>query len=163
MTRGKHGASAAARKLIGERDQEIAAYQHNIRKLTAENAELKQKIIDMQSAHSQTVRTLKAERDEGLSPQLTVLQRENERMSQRVDQAERLASATRDWFKATFDRLADHLTAHSPDGLTRLEAIRLTHSILGDPMGGEWRPPEIHGKIDDEGARRIERARGWTR
>lgn len=77
MTRGKHGVSAAARHAVSERDKQIEAYQHNIRKLTAENADLKQKLADQQAAHVRTVQILKAERDEGLSPQVKVLQQRN--------------------------------------------------------------------------------------
>lgn len=73
MAKGKHGISAAARQAVGERDQSIAAYQHNIRKLTAENAELKQKLADQQASHSRTVRVLKAERDEAASPQVKAM------------------------------------------------------------------------------------------
>lgn len=167
MTRGKHGASAAARKLIGERDQQIEAYQHNIRKLTAENAELRQKIAEQQAAHSNTVRILKAERDEGLSPQLSVLQKENERLQIKAAQGEHFLKTFKDWHNKLFNRIADHV--QTVERLTKLEAIHLTHQIMADEgiLGKqeEWVPPDYKQaqKLGPEATLRIQRAQGVRR
>jgi predicted RNase H-like nuclease (RuvC/YqgF family) len=161
MTRGKHGISAAARQAVGEREKQIEAYQHNIRKLTAENAELKQKLADQQASHSKTVRILKVERDEGLSPQLTVIQKENERLKERLAAAEAASAHWRDWFAKIFDRLGDHVKA--TQRLTQLETIEVVHAILGEAPG--WSPPENKhaAKLGPEAVKALERAHGWRR
>lgn len=105
MTRGKHGISAAARQAVGDRDKQIEAYQHNIRKLTAENAELRQKAVAQQASHLKTVQVLKAERDESASPQIKAMQ-------SKVDDLEALIRRLKDnlqkaeiAYKATGDAL----------------------------------------------------------
>lgn len=162
MAKGKHGISAAARQAVGERDQSIAAYQHNIRKLTAENAELKQKLADQQAAHGKTVRVLKAERDEGLSPTLTVIQRENGALKERLAKADRSLAFWADWYRKMFNRLTDHV--RSVEGLTQLEGLELTHKLMGEEPGF-WSPPENkHSqKLGPDAVTAIERAKGWRR
>ena len=160
MTRGKHGASAAARKLVGERDQQIEAYQHNIRKLTAENAELKQKLADQQAAHSKTVRVLKAERDEGLSPTLTVLQEENVKLKERLQRSTVIATDYSEEYQKSYGRIVGHF--HSAHGLTKLDAIEEAKKLLGyeddvNMMPSDGRPL---AKTDPSGMRAVQRARG---
>lgn len=167
MTRGKNGISATARKAVSERDQSIAAYQHNIRKLTAEVAALKARLEEQQKAHSKTVQVLKVERDEGLSPTLSVLQKENERLQIKAAQGEHFLKTFRDWHNKMFNRIADHV--QTVERLTKLEAIHLTHQIMADEgiLGEqeEWIPPDYKQaqKLGPEATLRIQRAQGVRR
>ena len=160
MTRGKHGVSAAARHAVGERDKQIEAYQHNIRKLTAENAELKQKLADQQAAHSKTVRVLKAERDEGMSPMVSALQKENVKLKERLQHSAADLSAYFGEYEKAYGRIAGHF--HSAHGLTKLNALEEAKKLLGYKddvlvMPTDGRPL---AKTDPSGMRAVQRARG---
>jgi hypothetical protein len=91
MTRGKHGASAATRRAIAERDSEIEMYRKNVARLTAENKALKERIAQQDQSHRREMRRLRAERDEGLSPMVPVLQGELTLARQDADEAQRAA------------------------------------------------------------------------
>lgn len=173
MTRGKHGISAAARQAVGERDQQIEAYQHNIRKLTAENGELRQKLADQQAAHSQTVRVLKAERDEGLSPQVTALQRENVRLTEKADLADRQsAELLKHLHKAKSVLITHFVYAHGltnftaaeecdkliPEVLNYLPVKGKTLRLYGEQELADGDPLIL--KVGIEGDRKIRKARG---
>lgn len=160
MTRGKYAAKAAVRKEVTERDQQIDSYQHAIRNLTAENTELKQKLADQQAAHSKTVRVLKAERDEGLSPMVAVLQKENQAMKERVDRAEeRVRVIQQGW-----DNAARKVHVHFQEvhGYTGTEAAEVALNLIGSEPRYLSDNPRLRdlSRTDPEGARKIERARG---
>lgn len=158
MTRGKHGISAAARQAVGEREKQIEAYQHNIRKLTAENAELRQKLDDQQAAHSQTVRVLKAQRDEGLSPMLSALQSQNEDLTRRAETAERAIAGIREELIRFWQRTIAHFEfAHK---LKTLEAQDAAKDLLGHQS--DWVPGDYKTavKLGPKAVRAIQRAHG---
>jgi predicted RNase H-like nuclease (RuvC/YqgF family) len=88
MTRGKHGAAAARRREDAEVQAEIAAYQRNVKRLTDENRQLSRDLAEERAQHALDVRTLSAQLDEGLSPELSALRQklagEEERARQRI-------------------------------------------------------------------------------
>lgn len=74
----------------------LDSYQYAVRKLTAENKELRQQISALKTTHRQQERKLRAQLDEGLTPELAVLRRELRHWRQRAQVAEgRLASVKR--------------------------------------------------------------------
>lgn len=161
MTRGKHGVSAAAKKAVGERDQSIAAYQHHIRRLTSENAELRQKIDDLQDSHSKTVRVLKVERDEGLSPMLKVLQQENVKLKEKVEFLdERMRAIQTGWDNASTKVRIHFMQVHH---LTGIEAAEVMLRLIGsEDLYKITDNPHLHklNRQHPEAVERIQRARG---
>jgi hypothetical protein len=74
----------------------LASYQYAIRQLTAENKRLRRELATIKLMHQRITRKLRAERDEGLSPELAALRRELQHWRQRAVAAEgRLASVRR--------------------------------------------------------------------
>lgn len=63
------------------------AYQHHIRRLTAENQELRQELEQARLRYREGARILRAQRDEGLSPKVGALQRERDRLKAELRQA----------------------------------------------------------------------------
>jgi hypothetical protein len=167
MARGKYASKAAVKKVADERDAQAASYQHHIRRLTAENAELKQKLADQQADHAKTVRVLKAERDEGLSPQVKVLQQENERMKERVNKAEREFQYIKKIWNATARDMIRYLESL---GLSPLDAREMFLNFGSDvpDKSGETGPmtiveePSLRklNKKMPGAAKAIQRARG---
>lgn len=159
MARGKNGISAAARHAVEERDKQIEAYQHNIRKLTAENAELKEKIDEMRVSHGRTVGILKTERDEGLSPMLSALQAEIVRLKEDLQGAIAANRKFVEAYKKAILRMKGHF--QSAHGLTQIEAAEETDALLGDTENlfftqEDYRPL---AQKDPEGIQMVQRAR----
>jgi predicted RNase H-like nuclease (RuvC/YqgF family) len=166
MARGKHTQSAATRRAIGERDQQIESYQHTVKRLTADNKHLRERLEELQRGHSREVRRLKAERDDGLSPTLSVVQRENRELRERADRAERDLRQRRERDERAFLRLVEHM--HEAHGLVREEAVEEAARLLVPDWGDRIiasasiakRPRSAE---DVEGFVRIARARGERR
>jgi len=119
--KGKHAASATTRRVIREAETSLETYQRRVAKLTAENKELRDRLAAKDKAHSQAIKRLKAERDEGLSPMIAVLQQENVKLKERGDHSKRDLVAIQSTWDRTLRRMWDHFVAqHS---MTRLEAI----------------------------------------
>lgn len=169
MARGKRAASTEARHAIEARDAEIDTYQKSVSRLAAENKDLKERMVAKDRAHSAEVRRLKAERNEGVSPMLAVVQRENASLKQQVDLLERaVKQARRDWL-----RVIERILAHfeNDHGMSRrAESIEAATALVGDVA-----PSHIVGRIyDGDGIARhvgenpeaiaaIQRARGDRR
>lgn len=88
MARGKHGAIAERRREIEGYQSEIETYKRNVKRLTEENRELKQKLKAEQQGRRQDVRALKAQLAEGLSPEINALHRKLDEQSSRASAAE---------------------------------------------------------------------------
>jgi chromosome segregation ATPase len=67
---------------------QLDAYQEAVRRLTAENRELNQKLGEVRRAHRQEIRTLEAHLNEGFSPELVTLRRELRKWKDRAHAAE---------------------------------------------------------------------------
>jgi hypothetical protein len=74
----------------------LASYQYAVRKLTAENKELRQQLTAAKVAHQREARRLRAQRDEGLTPEIAALRRQLRHWRERAVAAEgRLANVKR--------------------------------------------------------------------
>jgi predicted RNase H-like nuclease (RuvC/YqgF family) len=129
--RGKHGASAQTRHKIQTAEASIESYQHAVRKLTAENKDLKQQLHDQRIAHAQETKRLKAERDEGISPALAVAQRENATLRERVNVAEMKYRHIR----KLWDRVREKIQIHFEDvhGELPVESLETFMRLIAPP------------------------------
>jgi hypothetical protein len=88
MARGKHANRAALRREDNETAATLSTYQHRVAKLTAENREFRERLTAQERSASQTARRLRAERDEGVAPQVEAmrltLQAEREKHTERL-------------------------------------------------------------------------------
>jgi predicted RNase H-like nuclease (RuvC/YqgF family) len=161
--RGKHGASAETRHKIRTVEASIESYQHAVRRLTAENQALKQAVKNRDIAHAREVKRLKAERDEGLSPTVAVLQAENKRAVERADKAKRALIELKKLNESNIKRLHEHFfEVHGMSGHQALEeVVRLIpgseNALL---VTGAL---ETYGRLPLEAVERIQRARGLRR
>lgn len=122
MARGKKGIAAARRHGAEAVAATEETYQRRVAKLTAENKALKQRLTDQQSAHSREMKRIRVERDQGLSPEISVMREEIRRAK---DDAQRSKQVAADNQKA---RRAMATTIHSAFmaiGLTEAEAYQL--------------------------------------
>lgn len=87
MTRGKYAARAALRREDEGVRSEIGSYQHHVKRLTAENEKLRADLAATHTAHKTEIRQLRAQLDEGLSPEILALREELERQRERADHA----------------------------------------------------------------------------
>jgi hypothetical protein len=71
------------------RMSEIAVYQDAVKRLTAENKALRKQLADAVQSHGQEVGLLKAQLNEGLTPELIVLRGELKKWKNRAIVAER--------------------------------------------------------------------------
>jgi hypothetical protein len=113
MTKGKYAARAARRREDQDVQSEIGAYQHRVARLAAEAGELTGKLVAERAARKEETRRLRAQLDEGLSPEVAALREELERQRQRAQRAEADARTTLDRWRRVFDDLIGLLT----DGL----------------------------------------------
>lgn len=134
MARGKHAVSAHARHEIASRDSEIAIYQKNVARLTAENKRLRARVDEQARHHRAEVRQLKAERDEGLSPMVAVLQREVIAAKEKAQAAEQRASAAVDRHARTFRALRGVLMSC---GFSEVEAFQIVSDAFAWEPGDE--------------------------
>lgn len=147
MTKGKYAARAALRREDQGVQAEIEAYQHHVKRLTAENRELTGKLADEHAARTEEVRRLRVQLDEGLSLEMVALREELERQRQRAVQAE----ADQRKLRERRDREITALEGLFVEGLglTRLEALELF--LYLDP---EEREDQFARSITDVGMRR---------
>jgi len=87
MARGKKAAGAANRRADAEIQNEIGSYQHAVSRLTTENKELKEKLARGRDSHLHDVKVLKAQLNEGLSPELLALRRQIDTANDRAAKA----------------------------------------------------------------------------
>ena len=155
MARGKHGESAAVRDAARARDAEIEAYQHNVARLSRENAELKERMKREQSAHTAQVRTLQAAVDEGTSARVIALESELRKARDKADQAHRQQRDRQEQIERMSIRARDYVMA--AEGCTSVEAFEVVSVWMGLPPG------TVISDIGRGNAQRaidIERARG---
>jgi len=89
VTKGKYANRARLRREDESVQTEISAYQHHVKRLTDENAELRNKLAAEQESRKRETQRLRAQLDEGLTPEILALRKELERQRQRADKAER--------------------------------------------------------------------------
>lgn len=159
--RGKHGVSAAARHAIETRDSELAAYQRRVAELTAEVKQLRANATERMRAHSREVKLLKAERDEGLSPMVAVVQRENAALKERLDRAQRDLRELRKKWERAFQRASRHFLDDHPE-LVGIERVEAAASLLVEGLEGVRINDGVRSQ-DTEAVTAIQRARGERR
>lgn len=129
--RGKHGHSAATRRAIETAETSVATYQRKVAELTAENKALKARALELDQAHRAEVRRLKAERNEGVSPMLGVVQQENARLREQLDAAERTLKEIKALWNKAIQNLRDHfITDH---GMLKADSLEETFAIIDGP------------------------------
>src|SRR4249920_1049867 len=88
MTRGKHGAAVAVRREACEQQAEIQTYQRKITELLADLEKTRTALADSERRRKTEVAKAKAQLQEGISPALTVAQRENRTLREERDHAQ---------------------------------------------------------------------------
>jgi len=163
MTRGKYAARAALRREDESVRSEIEAYKRNVKRLTAENEELRAALAAERDGRKQEVGRLRAQRDEGLSPELIALREELGKQRMRADAAVARAGEAREAQGALV-----HFTAkllHNFTGCTGLEAVeRIVRAVKGveslsiaDAKTGAVKPQKQEGGQ----VATLQRVRGW--
>lgn len=146
--KGKHAVSAAARHAISERDSEIEMYRKNVARLTGENKKLRDRLDEKDRNHRAETRRLRAERDEGLSPQVAVLQREVVAAKDRAQAAEQRLAHLGRVYRAVMSNLAGVLHAA---GFTVVEAHQIVMDCVANDDGLDeyigGRPPVVADKV----------------
>jgi len=139
MAKGKYAARAAVRRDDADAQSQIAAYQHTVKRLTAELDELKVARAAGQAAASKEIRSLKAQRDEGLSPEVAALRQQLEEQRERAD----AAAASRRDIARTWETVFGNLQGLLVEGLrlTGMEALEVLIAAVpaseqrdGDPL-----------------------------
>jgi predicted RNase H-like nuclease (RuvC/YqgF family) len=163
VTRGKYAARAALRREDTEVRSEIGTYQHHVKRLTAENKELTALLASERSARKEEVRRLKAQLDEGLTPEILALRSELERHRKRADEAATSAMQKMEMYARLLKFTAKLL--HNITGCTGLEAteqiigaIRGSVITVADPTTGATINSHAPGAVDAEA---LQRVRGW--
>lgn len=158
--KGKHTHAAATRRAFREAETEIQTYQRRVVELTAENKRLRSEADERTRAHASEVRRLRAERNEGVSPMLGVVQSENARLKDELDHAKREVRQMKERWDNCFRRVADHFREeHRAKGIEQVEqaAGLMVASLSGTGL--------VDGALEkshlpDEAKAQIQRARG---
>jgi hypothetical protein len=134
MARGKYAARAALRREDAEVRSDLEGYQHHVRRLTAENARLRADLGQARRDHAAEVRALRAQRDEGLSPEVEALR---EQLREERDLADK-ACADAQRIKEMWERSYDRVMALARSlGLTPREASEVAFwTAAEDPNDG---------------------------
>lgn len=140
MTRGKYTQKAETRKAIAEAEMSAETYQHAVRRLTAENQALKAKLDDQTKAHWREVKKLKAERDEGLSPHLRVLEQESRKHRESAENERRAADQLGRMLTKVFTQLIKHAQSeHQLATSKAMEFVSLNFPELFEAAAGHAR------------------------
>lgn len=171
MARGKYAEKAAKRQAELEAAGNLDLYKKRVAQLTEENKALRERLVEKDRAHSKEVRRLKAERNEGVSPMLGVVESENARLRDEVDRLTRKARDLQDRWNHATGRVIDHFDEIHRDECPRdrdggrsaavSAAMRLT-SRPGDGLEHvELIDDDIaNAKLSNEGKVALARARG---
>lgn len=128
MTKGKYAARANLRREDSEVRGDIDTYQRTVARLTAENKLLKEQVRLTEAARRAETRRLRAERDEGLSPEVSALRKELNAQRQRADTA--LAQRREQERRSEKVATLAWLLVHKLTGCTGLEANEFLLRIL---------------------------------
>ena len=135
MTRGKYAARATLRREDSAVRSDIESYQHAVKRLTVENQQLQEGLASQQAISRQEIRVLKAQLDEGLSPELITLRKELEHQRERAAQAEASRKATREKHESLFTfttKLLHDLTGWALERAVALRGLTVTRPTLED-------------------------------
>lgn len=143
MTRGKYSKSAAARRDAAHLGSELEAHQRAVARLTAEVSDLREQLDRERRAHAQDVRALRAQVDEGASPQVAALEHELTRVRSERDesraQAQRIRSKHVDFFGKFADNVARRL------GVSRWDAVQVMTGSAITAAGAERKFVDTYG------------------
>lgn len=168
MTRGKYGARADRRREDASITDEIAGYQHQIRRLTQENQQLRDKLSTGEAASKQEIRRLSAQVAEGVSAELLAVRAELKHQRDQADQAARNDRSTAEkWHRAANMMIAWFCDAYR---CTPREAMEVVMALLGglpDMVLTSGQDERLLGKEpneeDLERVRTIQAARGFRK
>lgn len=172
MTRGKYAARSTLRREDASVRSEIESYKHAVKRLTSENKHLTAQLDEEQKAHREDVRKLKAQLNEGLSPELLVLREELEHQRERADRAVAdRREIQRKWDNASDGMLKILEEQHRGQGVGQRSAkINALDSLVelvdpGNPekpgtlAGVATIPDGVRQHLGVEGVKRIDQAR----
>lgn len=161
--RGKYADRAernrAAESVLGE--VELLRRKNVV--LVADNASLKAHVKELKQTHAKETRVLRAQRDEGLSPQLHALQHRLTEQQEKTRAAEAAWKELRAKWDRTVGRMLDYV--ERLEGTTRRQAVEKIMQFSNDEFehdhtivsGAEARVRTT------EGVRAVQRARGIRR
>lgn len=151
--KGKHAAQAATRREATETAAQIEAYQHQVRRLSAENKRLMERLESITEALRSETRSLRAQVAEGTSARVAALERVANDWREKYERA----AANNRRLQATHDRFVERFLDFAyAQGLSRPEALDL---VVGGTVVGRVHP----SKAGRPGAAEIERARRGRR
>jgi hypothetical protein len=123
MSRGKHATAAATRRDVTRVVSDLETHQRAVARLTVENNELRAQLDRQRTAHAQDLRALRAQVDEGASPQVAALEHELRRVRADRDAAVAHAKRTSDAHGDFFGKFAMNVAERL--GVTRWEALEV--------------------------------------
>ena len=129
VTRGKYAAKATLRREDNSVRAETETYQQAVKHLTTENALLKEQVSASRAAYKEEIRQLRAQLDQGLSPELLTLRKELERQRNRASEAEASRKASLEKQSKLIKFMVKLL--HDLTGCTGLEALEVVTKALG--------------------------------
>jgi hypothetical protein len=164
MAKGKYAARASLRREDADVRSELNGYQHHVKRLTAENATLKETLATERKLHAREVKQLKSQLDEGLSPEVLALRRELERQRERANHAAARSKADLELWRKLRQFTAALL--HDVTGCTGLEAHEAIIAVLGDKESaqiiGQGAGADLDATADNEArATTLQRMRGF--
>jgi chromosome segregation ATPase len=170
--RGKYAVRASLRREDTAVRSEIGSYQHHVKRLTAENEKLRADLAAAQAGHKVEVRQLRAQLDEGLTPELLALREELEHQRERADHAvAEQREIQRKWHNASDGMLKILEEQHRGPGVgqrsARTNALDTLMELVdpGNPdrpgslAGVSTMPESVRRRLGLEAAKRIDQAR----
>lgn len=159
--RGKHATAAAIRRDAEAVEATVETYKRHNARLVNENRDLKSRMDQAARIHAAEVRALKAQMNEGLSPEVAALRRTVDRLREERDAARRDAAKTREVQGRAYTNM--HRYVMRTQHMTGLEATELMLSMVGPDyqtdvqrtvvMDGEGR--FFAGKVDNANAQEL--------
>ena len=132
--KGKYANRAARRREDADVQNEIDTYKRKVQQLTEENKRLRHRADSIEARRRDEVRTLRAQRDEGLSPEMIAMQDEINLLREKRQQAD----AAREKLQRAYDRsvydlitlISSHLNVTRDQALDLMMAERVGESVM---------------------------------
>lgn len=160
MTRGKHAHSAAVRKVAADRDAEIARYQKRVAEQHAEIKRLREKMRHDEQVHREALRRVIAERDQGLSPTVDILERQAQTLRDERDAAIAHERDIRREWEALGGRANDLLIRLGMLEASRMEALAfIFRGITGIRVRSDSVPANVANSMPPERLEQLQRIR----
>ena len=154
---------ATNRREALEVEAELSTYQRKIADQAREIKALKEKLATQHDLHAEAMTRVTAERDEGISPMLTVVQQENRKLRDERDGAVARARESQRRWTDLLDRMIVLLSSLAK--VSKMEAFEMCMegAGLGRDFVVDWSGLGARHGFSADDLRRIERARGQRR